>query len=153
MKIFEFEVYTKCKATGESGWDIAFPLVMAETKDDATNKLEEMLYFDTFIMFNWGVPVEEWSGEPTELNKLAIGLLGGDHESFIITTHKSGVSDNDIDELQSKLSDVFPHDCTCGVSVQFDDAIFIGTQDSYGGIDHYNCPECKTTFIKKLRKR
>lgn len=67
--------------------------------------------------------------------------------------NKSAMSDDDIEELQSKLSDVFPHKCTCGASVPFDDAILIGTQDSYGGIDHYNCPSCKTTFIKKKNIR
>ena len=39
----------------------------------------------------------------------------------------------------------FPHTCSCGLELSKEDSEFIGHG---GGADWYNCPECKSSFLK-----
>lgn len=62
MKAFNFEVYTKNQVTGEEGWDIKFPTIYAETKEEAKAFLKsDYPDFDCIILFNYGVDIEDGS--------------------------------------------------------------------------------------------
>ena len=73
--IFEFEVYTKNKIDKSTGWEIAFPAVVAESKRDAIEKLKAMPHFDCVIAFNRVLGDETTGFKASELNKKAVGLL------------------------------------------------------------------------------
>lgn len=54
MKQFNFEVYTKHPLTDESGWDIKWVGVFAESKEQAKELLKSFPLFDFIITFNFG---------------------------------------------------------------------------------------------------
>lgn len=80
VKIYEFEVYTKNKETMECGWEIAFPLIEAESRSEALKKLNSFPFFDCIICSNFEIEKEYftkyYSDRPTALNKKAVILLG-----------------------------------------------------------------------------
>lgn len=81
MKVFEFEVYTKCKETGKTGYAIAFPLIVAVNLESALKKLKSLPYFDVVILHNWTKKYSHWLEYRVQytgmaaLHKKAINLL------------------------------------------------------------------------------
>lgn len=60
MKAFNFEIYTCHPITGEGGYDIKFPTVYANTKEEAKLFLKnEYPNFDCIILFNYGIDINE----------------------------------------------------------------------------------------------
>jgi hypothetical protein len=49
---YNFEIYTLHPETGESGWDIEFLNVRANTKTEARELLAKYPLFDCIILFN-----------------------------------------------------------------------------------------------------
>ena len=56
MKHYNFEIYTKCPETGETGWDIEFRNVTARSKERAIEMLESSPNFDCIILSNGNRP-------------------------------------------------------------------------------------------------
>ena len=54
MLEFNFEIYTKNPVTLESGWNIKFASVFADSKEEAKDKIKEFPLFDCIILFNFG---------------------------------------------------------------------------------------------------
>lgn len=74
MKEVNFETYTKNPETGESGWDIYFVSVIADSKVEAKEILKEWDLFDEIILFNYcsdlpnsGVVIDH-KGEETKVS-------------------------------------------------------------------------------------
>lgn len=75
-KFYEFEVYTKNKETGETGHDIAFPLIEAKTEQEARTKLKKFPFFDCIIAFNtYYRSLDDVHIEKAKLHQQAIELL------------------------------------------------------------------------------
>jgi hypothetical protein len=53
MKTYNFEIYTKCPLTGQTGWEIKCISVFADSKADAKSKLTDYPLFDVIILFNY----------------------------------------------------------------------------------------------------
>ncbi len=58
-KAYNFEIYTCDEVTGETGWNIHYVSVVADSKSSAKEKLKEYPHFDCVILFNYCVPIEE----------------------------------------------------------------------------------------------
>lgn len=54
---FNFEVYTKHPKTGETGWDLKFVSVIADTKEEAKEYLKQWPLFDCIITHDYTVRV------------------------------------------------------------------------------------------------
>lgn len=54
MKQYNFECYTKHPQTGETGWDIKWVGVFADSKEDARELLKSFPNFDCVLTFNFG---------------------------------------------------------------------------------------------------
>jgi hypothetical protein len=54
---FNFEVYTKNPKTGQCGWDIKFVSVIADTKEEAKQYLNQWNIYDKVISFNFGIEI------------------------------------------------------------------------------------------------
>lgn len=64
MKAFNFEVYTCNPTTGETGWDIKFPTVFADSMEQAKAFLRTSYpNFDCIILFNYGIEIKDGSKE------------------------------------------------------------------------------------------
>lgn len=56
MRQYNFEIYTKCPETGETGWEIEFRNVTAQSKERAIEMLESSPNFDCIILSNGSRP-------------------------------------------------------------------------------------------------
>jgi len=53
LKVFKPECYFKDPITGQEGWSIEFPKVLALTKKEAKDIIKKMPNFDCFIELGW----------------------------------------------------------------------------------------------------
>jgi len=56
---YNFEIYTCNKKTGETGWDIHYVDVKAETRAQARENIKKYPYFDCVILFNHKTTIDE----------------------------------------------------------------------------------------------
>lgn len=74
MKAYNFEVYTCHPSTGESGWEIEFPDVVAESKKEAKLLLKRWPLFDCIILFNHETETEKEKGIYINETKIKMNL-------------------------------------------------------------------------------
>ena len=80
MKAYNFEVYTCHPTTGESGWEIEFPDVVAVSKKEARLLLKRWPLFDCIILFNHETETEKGKGIYIRNKKIKMNLT--DQEVF-----------------------------------------------------------------------
>lgn len=70
MKAYNYEIYTVNEQTGETGWDIKFRTIFAETREEAKQILKNSPFFDCVILFNWCVELDMANLSARDLNDI-----------------------------------------------------------------------------------
>ncbi len=75
MKEYNFETYTLNPETGETGWDIVWVSVIANTREEAIQFLKTWDLFDCIITYTYGIDlIDDKFVEDTQKNKIEVRL-------------------------------------------------------------------------------